>query len=938
MRSPWLLGSTLAVALVALHAAPLSAQDDGEFAQGLARRGFTDLAEEVFQKLSSRPGLTPEQRQAADFGMLTILVTALERTGDPRKRIEGSAEVVKKIEAWISANEQSTKVVEAYGQLSWVHQLVGRTQLQLRDLAAAESAFGRAVDVCAKLIDVMKRRTAGTTEGEAANRAREQLMFANYQYIAAQFSRIEALKENPAASFKTVESRLPQLEKFFEEFMWDYENFLLALDGSTYMGRIYQALAEMAAGAGDTESSEKYWKRCFNWIGRGKGPFRDKRYRGDPEVNEVGLRAFYYELSAKIGYGSLLRPRGGPYKKMFEDAIALGEEALSLSPTARHSQWGVSILLDMVKAYMGLGEGEKARAITNELVGLKDPKIRKQVQQVMGEYGGVLPVKDRFLIAEESYARGSYYTAARLYQDIVSELEPGNEYFVRCWLRIGDCYYLTGRYFEAVLALSEFLRLDMQSEVAKDAATKKSRALGALAKLTKDAGIKKSKDDFDRVMAQKGWLAEEEARGQAIQLERQGKHAEAATEWARLAKGASPEVQVEALARVAFNRYKLAEPHLADEAKAKPLIQESIKHFRSHLDAVRRLKEVSPAMLTDVMASMYYGMRGYVRTLKEYDTALEYSKDLMQKFGNAKAEHLMSVLELRMEAFVMKNQPLEAEKEYGTLKKLYDEHQTGATYHKNALTMLAQSFDAEANRAKAKKPELYNTYFNKAADYLLKVAELGGTAGGDEFDRTMSMAHMLYNKAEGDAKGDPANARLNYEKARQLYEKLTGAFKKRIEEDRDPDLMYKVQFRIARCFMGEGAMEKANALCDQMMRDQKEDLDLFELKGDVLTAMAKQLRGNEQSDRYREAAEVFGKAAAVYKRLQAGEPEHKEAYYRNLYKWCEAMFEYKDGFQQLKNFFEQMKNVGVSPEWDGGRWKIRLNELEQAVQLRDAKK
>lgn len=936
MRSSWVTGAALAIWLLA--ASGSRAQDDAEFAQGLARRGLTDLAEEVFQRLANRPGLTPEQRQAADFGMLTILVTSLERTGDPRKRIEASADVIKKIEAWITANEQSPKVVEAYGQLSWVHQMIGRTHLQLRDMPAAEGSFGKAVDVCAKLIEVMKRRAAEAGEGEAGNRAREQLMFANYQYIAAQFSRIEALKENPAASFRTVESRLPQLEKFFEEFMWDFENYLLALDGSTYMGRIYQALAEMAAAAGDHEASEKYWKRCFIWIGRGKGPFRDKRYRGDPEVNEVGLRAFYYELSAKIGYGTLLRPRGGPYKKMFEDAIALGEEALSLAPTARHSEWGIKILLDMVKAYMGLGEGEKARAITNELIGLKDPKIRKLVQQVMGEYGGVLPVKDRFLIAEESYARGSYYTAARLYQDILAELEPGNEYFIRCWLRIGDCYYLTGRYFEAILALTEFLRLDMQSESAKDAATKKARALRALAKLTNDAGIRKAKDDFDKVMAQKGWLAEEEARGQAIQLERQGKFAEAATEWARLARGASPEVQVEALARVAYNRYKMAEPHLGDETKAKPLVQEAIKHFRTHLDAVRRLKEVSPAMLTDVMASLYFGMRGYVRTLKEYDAALEYSKDLMQKFGNGKPEHLMSILELRMEAYVMKNQPLEAEKEYATLKKLYDEHQTGQTYHKNALMMLAQSFDAEANRAKGKRPEQYNTYFNKAADYLLKVAELGGTAGGDEFDRTISMAHMLYNKAEGDAPGDPANAKVNYEKARQLYEKLTGAFKKRIEEDNDKDLMYKIQFRIARCYMGEGAMDKANALCDQLMRDQKEDLDLYELKGEILVAMAKQLRGNEQSERYRQAAEMFGRAAAVYKRLQSSEPEFKESYYRNLYRWCESMFEYKDGFQQLKNFFEQMKNVGVSPDWDGGRWKIKLNELEQAVQLRDAKK
>jgi len=106
-----------------------------------------------------------------------------------------------------------------------------------------------------------------------------------------------------------------------------------------------------------------------------------------------------------------------------------------------------------------------------------------------------------------------------------------------------------------------------------------------------------------------------------------------------------------------------------------------------------------------------------------------------------------------------------------------------------------------------------------------------------------------------------------------------------------------------------------------------------------MSAMAKQVQGHERADRYKTAAEAYGQAASIYKRLKQMDADaYKDPYYRNVYRWCAALFEYSEGFEQLKDFFKTMRGIGESPEWDGGRWKQKLNELEQAVDVKDTKK
>lgn len=920
-------------------ALPAAAQDDEDFAQGLARRGFTDLAEDVYKDIKRRGG------SGADFGLLSVRVTALTGIGEPQERIQEARRVLKIIQKWIDQHPNHQRRVEAFGLLSEVHQLIGKTYMFIGDVSKADSAFRDAIGACRNLMSDLERKLNNLQGGgPEAERMGLHLMFAKYNYLAAEFYRLDALKDEKG-KFKSFEGELPALEKFFENFMWDYENYLLAMDASTYMGRIYQTMAQMAAAAGAFKQAEDYWRKCFVWIGRAKGPFRDPDFREDPEVREVGLRGFYYEMAAKIQYGNLLRKQAGPYKRQYNGAIELGREALRLAPGARKSQWGTRILLELAKAHMAMGEADKAKAITNELLQRRDPRIRRLVNQIFGEYAGLLSPKDKFALAEEMYTRQSYFGAIKQYQELLAELPPGNELVSRCWYRIGMGYYLTGRHFEAILALDKFLESQPSGDEMKEAASRKARALRALAKLTGDAQIKQQRQEWDAWMARKGLMAEEELRGRAIGLERKEKFEEAIAEWEKLAKKGSSDMKAEALARIGYNRYFIAYFKAEEDPEAaKPIYKQALKDFNDHLDFVRSLEGGVPGTMTDdVSSSFFFGTRVYVRVFQDWEGALKFSRDMMDLVGAAaKPRHVMSVLEFRTEALVNSGRAEEAEGEFFNLKKIYDEKKVGLKSYQNGLAMLAESFENAAARVKGKDPEKHDKYFAKAAKYRKLYVEVSG-GGESDYDSLKTMAGTFYDTAMADSEeGDESGARTNFKEARTLYNDLLHNFSDQIKQDSrksGTDLNYIIRFRVARCYFGEGDYEAANQLVDELLKEE-DDLDVVELKGDIQRAMAKRNRTpSKREEHFSQAARYYGEAAAKFKRIRGQGAEFEVAYFRNLYKWCSSLYEFSEGRERLERFFKQVELSGGTEEWeeDGGEWGEKLLDVKEVVDAQNPK-
>lgn len=921
-----------------LLAVPLAAQDDEDFAQGLARRGFTDLAEQVYEKIKSRGG------RGADFGLLSVRVTALSGIREPEERISEARKVLGIIRDWLNANRNHPRRVEVFGLLSETHQLIGKTYVFLGDIAKADSAFRDAIGECGTLVRELEDKLKGSS-GPEREKVSLHLMLAKYQYLAAVFYRLDALKDQEG-QFETFEGEIGPLEKFFTDFMWDYENYLLAMDASTYMGRIYQVMAQMASATGASKKAKDYWIKCFRWIGKGKGPIREPKHRNDPDIQEVGLRAFYYEMVAKVEYGNLLRKQAGPYKAQYQGAIDLGKEALGLVPGARKSTWGTRILLEMAKAYMALRETDRAKAITSELLRRRDPRIRRLVNQVFGEYAGLLSTKDKFALAEEMFTRQSYYGAVKQYQEILAGLQPGSEYLPDCWYRIAQCYYETGRYFEAVLAYTEFLKHEASSDRAREAGVRKLRALRGLAKLTGDAAIRNETARWEKSMADRGWLGLEEVRRRAIEFERKEQFDQAIAEWEKVLKEGTPDQKAEALGRIGYNRY-FAAWNLAqeDEEKARPLYEKALETFEEHLKFVRGMGKLKGSMVGDVSASYYYGTRIYVRVLKDFEGGLRFSSDMMEKIGQtAKPLHLMYVLELRMECLVNLLRIEEAEAEFFSLEKLYEEHQVGLTQYQNGLVMLTNGFDAAAKRVKDSDPKLYDKYFAKAVDYQKKVVEMGiGGEGQSDYDRLRAMAGTYYDSGMAAwTKGDRRTAARSFKEARGLYQQLVNNFQEEIRKEGQKtgiDLAYAMRYRIARCAFGEGDLDTANKVCDDLLKESK-DLDVIELKADILRERAGKAQTAEEKERFfKDAARYYGEAAAKYKQLRGQSPKFEQAYFRNLYNWCAVLFEYSEGLRRLEAFFKQAELSGETADWDkAGEWGTKLRDIQRAVEAQSPKR
>jgi hypothetical protein len=310
---------------------------------------------------------------------------------------------------------------------------------------------------------------------------------------------------------------------------------------------------------------------------------------------------------------------------------------------------------------------------------------------------------------------------------------------------------------------------------------------------------------------------------------------------------------------------------------------------------------------------------------------LEFTSDLTAKYSNAKPELVTAVLGQRVEANLMRRKPFEAETDFGELEKLYNKHKVGISYYKNAVASLAMSFEDESKRTQDKDKALYDKLREKARFYRKRALELGG-GKAEGFDSDLAMAVETYDEAEKKMEeGDAAGSKKLYKESRELLEAIIGKYKEQIMKHKDRELLYKLNHRLVRCYLGEGELAKANQVTDQMLQDAEDDIELIELKGDILSALARAAKGNEQVEKYKNAVDFYGKCAAKYKRVMGESDQYKTAYFRNLYKWCLTLFEFSDGQQRLANYFETATIRGEAPEWDGGEFKPKLNQLHELI-------
>ncbi|MDP6958108.1 MAG: hypothetical protein QF645_04770 [Planctomycetota bacterium] len=543
------------IAIFSLFSLPaVASTDDYELADLLVKRGWFDLAEDLFRRIKSDSNLSKEKRSEAEYGLARINLVRAENIRDPQKKVEECDQAIEAIDNFIKANSRHPRRADALADIGDLRQLKGKTLVQLGQLDLAEAEFDKAEALFEEQINELKRKKVSPPDSEDRTKnpskykrdadkwdAYEQaMMFAKYNKGIAIFNRAETYRENPE-KHDVMKQKLEDMNKLFGEFMWDYSTYFLAYDAAIYMGRASMMLAKYT----DRAKAERYWANCFRYIGTSKSPLRDPEARRSEMIRDLGTRGYYYEVKARMEYGNTKKGRAAI--KEFLEAAKLAEELFGLIPSAKKTDMGKAVRLEQAKAYCRAGKTKEGIALLIQLKNNnKDSWVENMAIDILGEYAGESDLNLAIESADNIFERGEswLYRALPKYRSallaVKNEAEK-KQHYPYCWYQIGRCYYWTGRYQEASLAFGKVV-FDgspyMEHEIAGDAARMK---LQTLKRLVFSTGNSEDRSELDRyrsfVTARfPNVVGEGELAGRAIDLENDKKYLESNELWQKLAK------------------------------------------------------------------------------------------------------------------------------------------------------------------------------------------------------------------------------------------------------------------------------------------------------------------------------------------------------------------------------------------------------------------
>jgi tetratricopeptide (TPR) repeat protein len=750
------------------------------------------------------------------------------------------------------------------------------------------------------------------------------------------------------------------MNKFLnDDFMWQYERFLLAYDAFIYMGRAYQLLAETS----DREKSEDYWRQCFIYVGKAKGLLSDPEARKNETVREICTRALLYEMKARVAYGDI--KRGQTAIKQYADAAKLAEDFFKAYPNARFEETGKAVRLEQARVYCKSGQLKKGVDLLQELSKqYRDTWVENIAVDILGEYGADASPALAVEAANNFFERGPafLYKAMQKYRKALAAIKKAEDqkYVSECWYQIGRCYYYLDRYYEAVQALSVLEKAPLSAtKEAPQAAMLKLQSLQRIAKVTKDKADEKALEDF------RGWVTKtyptqagaQLIRQSAIDAEVKQNFAAAIEEWSKLVKPGT-EIYEEAVFSLGFARFRegdrlfdqAAKQRVAadrDKLSAQGLDQwtKALSSFKEHLAFVDKMTTKDAKAVKNAVGSLMFSCRILVHEkVNKAEEALALSDDVDKRFPTADPKLVIAIMSLRIDAKVKKGMVEEAEDDLKALKAKYDKEGLGLDHYQRALTVLAGAFMAQAAKEKEKNPEKYDLYGMKATEYYYQFYQLNPSAIKGNVDQMEAMAQMLFSAAEarlkaGQAKGEKDQvdeAKKIYARCHELYKEYLLARERELEKsDKGKEIIRGIKARVTRCLLMAGQFEEAIKMYEDVTRNDAtmRDGSSWEELADCYAEKARSLpKGAERNDLLRRCEKIYAQLATLLIQNQRFD-EHA---YRLLYKRGEALFELD--LDALRSFYNNATVRGWAPKWDAdeknvSRWgfQTRFEELRKRL-------
>ncbi len=961
--------------LAFLAAAPAClAQEDFDLANALAERGWYDLSEELFGKITNSASLPAEKKAEGDYGMARIKILMAERAESADEKDKLFQKAIEGIEGFRKKFPQHRLAGEALSDIGYLYQSRGKALMNAAKtdptkLPDAEKAFGEAEKLFLDLIAALKKNEKKMPENPEKQRKEmeeyeqweEKVMFAKYNYALALFAHAETFKDEPK-KHADMKRLLESMNKFLnDDFMWQYERYLLAYDAFIYMGRAYQLLAETS----DREKAEDYWRQCFIYVGKAKGLLSDPEARKNETVREICMRALLYEMKARVAYGDI--KRGQTAIKNYSDAAKLAEDFFKAYPNARFEETGKAVRLEQARVYCKGAQLKKGVDLLQELARqYKDSWVENIAIDILGEYGADASPALAVEAANNFFERGPayLYKAMQKYRKALAAVKKAEDqkFVSECWYQIGRCYYYLDRFYEAVAALSVLEKPTLSAtREAPQAAMLKLQSLQRIAKASRDKGDEKTLEDY-RTWVTRTYPNEAGAqliRQAAIDAEVKQNFAEAIDKWTQLLKPGT-ETYEEAVFSVGFARFREGD-RLFDQAAKQRLASERDKlagqaldqwtkalvSFKDHLAFVDKMQTKDAKAVKNAVGSLMFSCRILVHDkVNRSEEALAVSQDVDKRFPTADPKLVIAIMSLRIDAKVKKGLVEEAEEDLKALKAKYDKEGLGLDHYQRALTVLASAFMSAAAKEKEQNPEKYDLYGMKATEYYYQFYQLNPSAIQGNVDQMEAMAQMLFAAAEarlkaGQAKGEKDQvdeARRIYARCHELYKEFLVQKERELEKsEKGKEVIRGVKARITRCLLMAGQFEEAIKMYEDVTRTDTamKDGSSWEELADCYAEKARNLpKGAERNDFLKRAEKIYAQLATMLISNQRFD-EHA---WRLLFKRGEVLFDLD--LDALRLFYNNADVRGWAPKWDVdeknvSRWGFQ-NRFEELRKKLDA--
>jgi len=422
----------------------LAGKKDYEFARGLLKRKWYDMAEKVFRELADK-GENDELRKKGLLGCIEVLKKRAEDEPDPEKKKKLFNEAIKRYKDFLSGSAD----INAQFNLAELLKTKGKEFIDLaRDeedpkekaklQKEAQEAFVEAVDLIKGFVDKMEeiKEKKGGIDG-LSNEEKDQAQRGSFYHAELYY---EMAKIYEGSRDKKMEF-LNKAIVLFEEFLWDWEEFVSAFHAYVKKGLCYLEM-------GQFEQAIEAYRSVI--IGIDLTDARPAMLR----LAEVLHKKAYFRIIEAFN-------RAGKFDQALREAAKL-EEAFPkiIEDDALNFSDGRFALMEKAKAYAGKGEYSSAIATVMPIVKMGGGHARLAVR-LLSEWGARDPtasVEVLFLQGEGNFQSQEFAKAIEAYEETIAKLTTPEEIKVfgsRTWHQIGLAYAFLGRYYEAGLAFEE---------------------------------------------------------------------------------------------------------------------------------------------------------------------------------------------------------------------------------------------------------------------------------------------------------------------------------------------------------------------------------------------------------------------------------------------------------------------------------------------------